>query len=130
VFKDNAAVPVAMLRLPVVFEYSAYHAADTVTLDTLAHQGGAGVGPHGRARKDIALQVPGRRGEAEPYTCDIRLVRGQQRLRKLGRLSEHERQETGGHRVERTGVTGLDGAEQRLRARNGSLGCDPGRLVE
>jgi len=85
---------------------------------------------HRPGRDDLAFGVATVGLHAQLYHRLVSLVGVEQHLRELGRLAEGERQQTGRHRVERTGVTGLGGVEQAARCLQRPVRAHPLRLVE
>ena len=80
--------------------------------------------------QDIALGVAGSGGDPQAHHRAVALVRPQQKLRKLGRVPEAQRQQAFGKGIQRAGVAGLGGIEQAARTLQRGVRRQAGRLVE
>jgi hypothetical protein len=80
--------------------------------------------------QDVAFGIARGRGYAEACFGHVGLVRIEQILRKLGRLTQAQRQHAAGERIETPGMAALAGVEQPAHFLQRGIGCHAQRLVK
>ena len=91
---------------------------------------GRGISPQFPRFDHLGFAVGARRALAEAHRHPIGLVGFQELRTELGRFAETDGQQSGGQRIQRSGVSRLAGIEQPLDARHGARGTQVQGLVE